>query len=106
MTVVPDDEYLHPAPADIEGLWSDNLWFSICDREADVFGVNHIHATNKGYARYSTMLVIDGLPMPWANKAPLTATGKFDELGVAIHHDDELRWFSERVIARLGSATT
>jgi hypothetical protein len=81
MTVVPDDEYLHPAPADIEGLWSDNLWFSICDREADVFGVNHIHATNKGYARYSTMLVIDGLPMPWANKAPLTATGKFDELG-------------------------
>ena len=29
-----------------------------------------------------------------------------DELGVAIHHVDELRWFSERVIARLGSATT
>jgi hypothetical protein len=28
------------------------------------------------------------------------------ELGVAIHHVDELRWFSERVIARLGSATT
>jgi alkanesulfonate monooxygenase SsuD/methylene tetrahydromethanopterin reductase-like flavin-dependent oxidoreductase (luciferase family) len=28
------------------------------------------------------------------------------ELGVAIHHIDELRWFSERVIARVGSATT
>jgi hypothetical protein len=27
------------------------------------------------------------------------------ELGVAIHHIDELRWFSERVIARVGSAT-
>jgi hypothetical protein len=80
MTVSPTDEYLHPAPADVRGLWSDNLWFSICDREADVFGVNHIHATNKGYARFSTCLVIDGLPMPWANKAPLDQQGKFDLL--------------------------
>ncbi len=80
MTISPDDEYLHPAPDDAKGLWSDNLWFSICDREADVFGVNHIHATNKGYARYSTCLVIDGLPMPWANKAPLDHVGKFDVL--------------------------
>jgi hypothetical protein len=43
-------------------------------------GVNHIHATNKGYARFSTCLVIDGLPMPWANKAPLDHVGKFDVL--------------------------
>jgi hypothetical protein len=42
--------------------------------------VNHIHATNKGYARFSTCLVIDGLPMPWANKAPLDHVGKFDVL--------------------------
>lgn len=80
MTVLPDDEYLHPAPEGTQGLWSDNLWFSICDREADIFGVNHVHATNKGYARYSTMLVIDGLPQPWANKAPLDHVGKFDVL--------------------------
>jgi hypothetical protein len=81
MAIAPEDEYLHPAPEGTVGLWSDNLWFSICDREADIFGVNHIHATNKGYARYSTMLVIDGLPMPWANKVPLTESGVFDELG-------------------------
>ncbi len=80
MTVSPDDEYLHVAGHEGEGLWSDNLWFSICDREADVFGINHIHATNKGYARWSTCLVIDGLPMPWANKAPLDHVGKFDVL--------------------------
>ncbi|MHC4164414.1 MAG: hypothetical protein ACYSUM_20015 [Planctomycetota bacterium] len=80
MTVSPDDEYLHVAGHEGEGLWSDNLWFSICDREADVFGINHIHATNKGYARWSTCLVIDGLPMPWANKAPLEETGKFKVL--------------------------
>jgi len=80
MAVLPEDEYLHPAPEDLQGLWSDNLWFSICDREADIFGVNHVHATNKGYVRFSTMLVIDGLPMPWANKALLDVTGKFDRL--------------------------
>ena len=81
MAITRNDEYLHAAPEGTTGLWSDNLWFSICDREADIFGVNHIHASNKGYARYSTMLVIDGLPMPWANKAPLTEIGVFDELG-------------------------
>jgi hypothetical protein len=80
MPVQPEDEYLHLAPEDLEGLWSDNLWFSICDREADVFGVNHVHATNKGYARYSTMLVIDGVPQPWANKAPHEPIEKFDVL--------------------------
>jgi|TARA_Y100000031_G_scaffold126006_1_gene142799 hypothetical protein len=45
-----------------------------------VFGINHIHATNKGYARWSTCLVIDGVPMPWANKAPLDHVGKFSVL--------------------------
>ena len=79
--VRPDDEYLHPAPRPDDGLWSDNLFFSLCDREADVFGVNHIHASlNKGYARFSTMLVIDGVPMPWANKTPLAPVEKFDRL--------------------------
>lgn len=75
--VRPEDEYLHAAPDRETGLWSDNFWLSICAREADVFGVNHVHAsTNRGYARFSTMLVIDGVPMPWANKVPLdTAPG-------------------------------
>jgi hypothetical protein len=80
MTVRPEDEYLHTAPEGTQGLWSDNMWLSICDREADVFGVNHVHATNKGYVRFSTMLIIDGLPVPWANKALLDVTGEFDRL--------------------------
>lgn len=69
MPVTPEDEYLHPAPEGTVGFWSDNLWFSVCDREADVLGVNHIHATNKGYGRWATMLVIDGIPQPWAYRA-------------------------------------
>ena len=80
MTIKDDDEYLHPAPEGMEGLWSDNLWFSFVDREADVHGINHIHVTNKGYARFSTCLAIDGIPMPWANKVPWHDIGKFDEL--------------------------
>ncbi|MCC6383237.1 MAG: hypothetical protein IT304_12080 [Dehalococcoidia bacterium] len=82
MTITNDDEYLHEAPPDpTGGLFSDNYWFSICDREADVFGVNHIHASlNKGYARFSTMLVIDGIAQPWANKAPLPPVKKYDRL--------------------------
>ncbi|MBE7519648.1 MAG: hypothetical protein HS107_10440 [Thermoflexaceae bacterium] len=79
--ITPSDEYLHLAPDPAHGLFSDNYWFSICDREADIFGVNHIHASlNKGYARFSTMLVIDGVPQPWANKAPLENVQQFDRL--------------------------
>ena len=79
--VTPEDEYLHEAPEVEKGLWSDNFWLSICDREADVFGVNHIHASlNRGYARFGTMLVIDGTPMPWANKVPLGPGTSFDKL--------------------------
>ena len=83
--VKPGDEYLHAAPEVESGLWSDNFWLSVCDREADVFGVNHVHASsNRGYARFSTMLVIDGVPMPWANKVALpedVRTGPFARLG-------------------------
>ncbi len=79
--ITPSDEYLHLAPDPAHGLFSDNYWFSICDREADIFGVNHIHASlNKGYARFSTMLVIDGVPQPWANKAPLENVQQFERL--------------------------
>jgi hypothetical protein len=78
--ITPDDEYLHADPGTEPGLWSDNFWLSVCDRDADVFGVLHVHATNRGYARFSTMLVIDGLPMPWANKTALTVQGRFDRL--------------------------
>ncbi|KAA0239003.1 hypothetical protein EDM76_03965 [bacterium] len=79
--ITPNDEYLHLAPDPASGLFSDNYWFSICDREADIFGVNHIHASlNKGYARFSTMLLIDGVPQPWANKAPLENVQQFGRL--------------------------
>ena len=65
MTVKAHDEYLHSAPEGFTGLYSDNFWLSICDREADIFGVNHIHAAvTRGYARFSTMMVIDGMSQP------------------------------------------
>ena len=83
MTVKAHDEYLHSAPEGFTGLYSDNFWLSICDREADIFGVNHIHAAvTRGYARFSTMLVIDGTPQPWASKVALNQDQKlkFDRL--------------------------
>lgn len=81
MTINPDDEYLHYPPEGTEGLFSDNFWFSICDKEADIFGVNHIHASlNKGYGRFSTMMVIDGVAQPWATKTALPTAQKFTRL--------------------------
>ena len=44
MTLSDADEQLHNPPPDSDALWSDNFWFSVCDREADVYGINHIHA--------------------------------------------------------------
>ncbi|MCB1246124.1 MAG: hypothetical protein KDB69_02535, partial [Acidimicrobiia bacterium] len=78
------DEYLH-APPPGEGLWSDNFWFSVVDRDSDVFGINHIHASRShGYLRVSAMYVIDGVHQQWASKQPLDRdTDVFTRLGDA-----------------------
>lgn len=89
MALTEADEYLHAPPDDSGRLWSDNFWFSVVDRDADVFGINHIHASRShGYLRASAMYVIDGVAHQWASRQPLDrATGRFDELG-----DDRLRF--------------
>lgn len=83
MALTEADEYLHAPPDDSGKLWSDNFWFSVVDREADVFGINHIHASRShGYLRASAMYVIDGIHHQWASKQPLDpATTRFDTLG-------------------------
>jgi hypothetical protein len=75
-----EDEYRHPVPeeyadAPIEltpGLWGDTLWVSVVDREANIFGINHFHLTNKGWGRFETLYVIDGVVQQYGNKFPLT----------------------------------
>ena len=76
------DEYLHLPPPGSDALWSDNFWFSVCDREADVYGINHIHASlSHGYVRASAFYVIDGVPVQWASRQPLGAELEFSALG-------------------------
>ncbi len=83
MALTEADEYLHAPPDDSGKLWSDNFWFSVVDRDADVFGINHIHASRShGYLRASAMYVIDGVAHQWASRQPLDkATERFDRLG-------------------------
>ena len=82
MKLTERDEYLHHPPDDSGRLWSDNFWFSVCDREADVFGLNHIHASlSHGYVRASAFYVIDGVAQQWASRQPLDGEAVFDTLG-------------------------
>ena len=84
MALTERDEYLHEPPEDegSESLWSDNFWFSVVDRDADVFGINHIHASlSHGYLRASAFYVIDGIHQQWASKVPLSGGPVFDSLG-------------------------
>jgi hypothetical protein len=82
VTLTDGDEYLHRPPEGEQGLWSDNFWFSVVDREADVFGINHIHASlSHGYLRASAMFVIDGTHQQWASRQPLETELRFDRLG-------------------------
>ena len=82
VALTPDDEFLHDPPPNNEGLWSDNFWFDVVDREADVYGVNHIHASRShGYLRASAMYIIDGVHQQWASRQPLTVDNKFESLG-------------------------
>jgi hypothetical protein len=67
-----EDEYRHPlhnAPRNV--LFGDSLWVSVVDPEAGIHGVNHFHLTNKGFARFEALYVIDGVLQQYGNKHPL-----------------------------------
>ena len=67
-----EDEYRHPlydAPKNV--LFGDSLWVSVVDPENNIHGVNHFHLTNKGFARYEALYVIDGVLQQYGNKFPL-----------------------------------
>ena len=70
--IKPEDEFRHACPAEAkDGLWGDTLWVSVVDPAANIFGINHFHLTNKGYARYEALYVIDGVQQLYGNKIPL-----------------------------------
>ena len=66
------DEFRHPlrnAPDNV--LFGDTLWVSVVDPEAGIHGVCHWHLSNKGYARFESLFVIDGVVQLYGNKVPL-----------------------------------
>lgn len=70
MTVA--DEYPHPAPTagPTPTLWGDTVWLSAMDPSAGIMGVNHVHLTNRGYARFQCHYFIDGVRQSYACRAP------------------------------------
>jgi len=75
MMVKMEDEFRHAAPAPVaHNLWGDTLWVSVVDRPANIFGILHFHLTNKGYGRYESLFIIDGVQQLYGNKAPLPET--------------------------------
>jgi len=70
--LTPADEFRHPVPPETgDQLFGDTLWVSVVDREANIFGINHIHLTNKGFGRFEALYIIDGVPQFYGNKHPL-----------------------------------
>jgi hypothetical protein len=68
----PEDEHRHATPVGAEKhLFGDTLWVSVVDPHANVFGVNHFHLTNCGYARFEALYVIDGVVQLYGNKIQL-----------------------------------
>ena len=67
------DEYRHPlhgAPDNV--LFGDSLWVSVVDPEAGIHGVNHLHLTNRGFARYEALYIIDGVLQQYGARVPLS----------------------------------
>ena len=66
------DEGRHAVPPGAEALlFGDTLWVSVVDTKANIFGVNHFHLTNKGYGRFETYYVIDGVEQSYAQRVAL-----------------------------------
>lgn len=72
-SVALDDsaELLHAAPAGLsDELWGDTMWLSALDPSAGIIGVNHMHVTNRGYARFQCHYWIDGVRQSYACRSP------------------------------------
>lgn len=66
------DEFPHTYP-DTPHLWKENVWLSVVDSAAKVFGVVHISLTNRGHGRFCTLFEIDGRQDHFCNKHPIPA---------------------------------
>ena len=68
-----EDEFRHPLRKDAPDnvFFGDSLWVSVVDPESGIHGVNHFHLTNKGFARYEALYLIDGVLQQYGNKFPL-----------------------------------
>ncbi len=69
------DEYRHAlrdAPGNV--LFGDSLWVSVVDPVANIHGVNHFHLTNKGFARFEALYVIDGVLQQYGARVPLASS--------------------------------
>lgn len=69
--ITAEDEYRHAQPDGFDGLFGDTFWVSVVDPNANIFGINHIHLTTKGYGRFEALYLIDGVMQLYGNKAPL-----------------------------------
>jgi len=70
----PEDEGRHAVPEGAEQLlFGDTLWVSVVDPQANIFGINHFHLTNRGYGRFETYYLIDGVQQSYAMRVPLGA---------------------------------
>ncbi len=66
------DEGRHSTPEGAEGrLFGDTLWMSVVDPEANIFGVNHFYLSNRGWGRFETYYLIDGVQQSYAMRAPV-----------------------------------
>lgn len=65
-----EDEGRHGTPDGAEGrLFGDTLWVSVVDPEAGIHGVNHFYLSNRGWGRFETYYLIDGVQQSYAMRS-------------------------------------
>ncbi len=70
--IIERDEYAHQW-VQTEKMWKENMWLSVVDRAANIFGVNHFAITNKGHTRFCALFLIDGVDRSWCFKKEISA---------------------------------
>ncbi|MBI4300236.1 MAG: hypothetical protein HY677_03795 [Chloroflexi bacterium] len=78
--MLSQDEFLHssqlarmgrPLPG-AHRFFNDRLSLTVLDREANIFGINHIQvSTNRGFARFRSVFSVDGDSVSYANRSTI-----------------------------------
>jgi len=92
--MIPQDEFMHDYPRNLDSAWKENWYFSFIDRKNRAWGINHISLmrhTQKG--RFTAVHVVDDQILPYSNLIDIEALKETSDGNLRVEFIDPFQRF-------------